>query len=62
MTSLFRFIYFCYAVVNIALIAGIVNAAMYFDKWPLLWFLIIVLLNHPGDLEYRERGKQEDDD
>lgn len=60
--TFFRFVYFCYAVVNVALIAGIVNAAMYFDKWPLLWFLIIVLLNHPGDLEYRERGNHEDDD
>lgn len=61
MKSVFHFIYFCYAVVNVALVSGIVHAAIHFGKWSLLWFLVLVLLNHPGSIEYRYKGEDGDD-
>ena len=41
------FVMFCSAVENIILAVCITNAAIALEKWSLLWFLLLILLNRP---------------
>ena len=51
------FVMFCSAVENIILAVCITKAAIALEKWSLLWFLLLILLNRP-----RIRILEEDDE
>lgn len=42
-----EFLTFCRSVENMALAVCITKAAMFFDRWSILWFLLVILANHP---------------
>lgn len=42
-----EFLTFCRSVENMALAVCITKAAMFFDRWSILWFLLVILVNHP---------------
>lgn len=49
---------FSRAVENIVLAVCVTRAAIYFNKWTLLWFLVLVLLNQIN-IKVKENGKDE---
>lgn len=49
---------FSRAVENIVLAVCVTRAAIYFNKWTLLWFLVLVLLNQVN-IKVKENGKDE---
>lgn len=54
-----EFVMFCRAVENVALAVCVTKAALYFNKWSLLWFLIAILFNHP---EFKVVTKEKTDE
>ena len=54
------FIVFSRTVENIVLAMCITRAAIYFDKWTLLWFLLLVLLNK-SSIEVRQHGGKDNE-
>ena len=49
---------FSRAVENIVLAVCVTRAAIYFNRWTLLWFLVLVLLNQIN-IKVKENGKDE---
>jgi hypothetical protein len=43
--SSFNTMIICKAIENVAMTAGIVYAACYFERWTILWFLFLPALN-----------------
>lgn len=49
------------AMENIALTICVTYAAIRLDKWPILWFLVLVLLNGVSTRTYSGKEKPEDE-
>ena len=58
----FEFFLFCRTVENIALAVCITKAAIAFDRWAILWFLLLVFLNHSSISLVRGRASDEDEE
>ena len=55
--SSFNTMIICKTIENVAMTAGIVYAACYFERWTILWFLFLPALN---GLSFKNRSDEKD--